>query len=300
MNVEIPGLSVGSHVITAYYAGDDERYLALSVDHPVTVQKLPGFQLMGDFNCPPTPGVFTPANECMPNAIAGQPFAIKAPVASGMWTYGSMRGPLPTGNVDFFLFGKPIGSAPLVDGVATLTYVPVTTGVHWIAYTYAGDHVYEPATSSGGTSFWANPALTPASTTIDPTKHIMGGDDYRIIDVYGGLWNSDPMALSTGLFGTKLNAPIVGATTTPSRNGYWMVASDGGIFAFGDAKFYGSMGGQKLNRPVISMLPSMSGNGYLLLAEDGGIFTFGDAPFRGTVPMITGPHPQTGFVTVIR
>ena len=25
--------------------------------------------------------------------------------------------------------------------------------------------------------------------------------------------------------------------------GYWTVASDGGIFAFGDAPFYGSMGG---------------------------------------------------------
>ena len=31
---------------------------------------------------------------------------------------------------------------------------------------------------------------------------------------------------------------------TPSGNGYWLVASDGGIFSFGDAHFYGSMGGQ--------------------------------------------------------
>ena len=26
-------------------------------------------------------------------------------------------------------------------------------------------------------------------------------------------------------------------TTTPSGNGYWLVASDGGIFTFGDATF---------------------------------------------------------------
>jgi len=27
---------------------------------------------------------------------------------------------------------------------------------------------------------------------------------------------------------------------TPDRRGYWLVASDGGVFAYGDAGFYGS------------------------------------------------------------
>jgi hypothetical protein len=27
---------------------------------------------------------------------------------------------------------------------------------------------------------------------------------------------------------------------TPTGNGYWLVASDGGIFSFGDAHFHGS------------------------------------------------------------
>jgi hypothetical protein len=36
-------------------------------------------------------------------------------------------------------------------------------------------------------------------------------------------------------------------------SGYWLVASDGGIFAFGDAVFEGSTGGQHLNRPVVGM-----------------------------------------------
>ena len=31
---------------------------------------------------------------------------------------------------------------------------------------------------------------------------------------------------------------------TPDGDGYWLVASDGGVFSFGDAAFYGSMGGQ--------------------------------------------------------
>ena len=37
-----------------------------------------------------------------------------------------------------------------------------------------------------------------------------------------------------------LNSPIVGMAPTPSGAGYWMVASDGGIFSFGNAGFHGS------------------------------------------------------------
>ena len=46
-----------------------------------------------------------------------------------------------------------------------------------------------------------------------------------------------------------LNKPIVGISPTPDNRGYWLVASDGGVFAF-DAPFRGSMGATHLNRPV--------------------------------------------------
>jgi hypothetical protein len=38
----------------------------------------------------------------------------------------------------------------------------------------------------------------------------------------------------------------------PATGGYWLVASDGGVFAF-DAPFEGSMGGKPLNAPVVGM-----------------------------------------------
>ena len=63
-----------------------------------------------------------------------------------------------------------------------------------------------------------------------------------------------------------------------------MVASDGGVFSFGDARFFGSMGGVALARPVVGMAATPSGGGYWLVASDGGVFTFGDAPFTGAVP----------------
>jgi Tol biopolymer transport system component len=64
--------------------------------------------------------------------------------------------------------------------------------------------------------------------------------------------------------------------------GYWLVASDGGIFAFGDSRFLGSTGAITLNKPIVAMAATPSGNGYWLVASDGGIFAFGDARFFGS------------------
>jgi hypothetical protein len=47
---------------------------------------------------------------------------------------------------------------------------------------------------------------------------------------------------------------VVGITPTPDGGGYWEVASDGGIFAFGDAPFDGSTGGIHLNAPVVGIV----------------------------------------------
>ncbi len=69
---------------------------------------------------------------------------------------------------------------------------------------------------------------------------------------------------------------------TPDGGGYWLVASDGGIFAFGTAGFHGSMGGKPLNTPIVGMAATPGGGGYWLVGGDGGIFTFGDAAFAGS------------------
>ena len=79
-----------------------------------------------------------------------------------------------------------------------------------------------------------------------------------------------------------LNKPIVGMERHPRGNGYWLVASDGGVFAFG-VPFYGSAGDIALNQPIVGMAATRSGKGYWLVDSDGGIFAYGDAPFHGSV-----------------
>ena len=77
--------------------------------------------------------------------------------------------------------------------------------------------------------------------------------------------------------------------------GYWLVASDGGIFAFGDAGFYGSLGAIRLNQPIVGMAATPSGHGYWLVASDGGIFAFGDAAFHGSLGAIALNRPIVGM-----
>jgi Prenyltransferase and squalene oxidase repeat len=81
---------------------------------------------------------------------------------------------------------------------------------------------------------------------------------------------------------TSLNKPIVGMASTLNGLGYWLVASDGGIFGYGNAAFLGSRGGQPLNKPIVGMAATPDGGGYWLVASDGGIFSYGDAAFYGS------------------
>ena len=102
-----------------------------------------------------------------------------------------------------------------------------------------------------------------------------------------------------------LNKPIVGMAATPDGKGYWLVASDGGIFGFGDARFYGSTGSMPLNKPIVGMAATPDGGGYWLVASDGGIFGYGDAELlridrrhaaRTSPSSAWRPHPTAGLL----
>jgi len=93
--------------------------------------------------------------------------------------------------------------------------------------------------------------------------------------------------------GGPRNAP--GAATNLVATGYWEVASDGGVFSFGDAQYYGSMGGQHLNAPIVTVAATPDGKGYWEVASDGGVFSFGDAQYYGSMG---GQHLNAPIVTV--
>lgn len=80
-----------------------------------------------------------------------------------------------------------------------------------------------------------------------------------------------------------LAKPAVGMACTTTGKGYWIACGDGGVFAYGDAAFDGSMGGKSLTAPVVGIAAMPDGSGYWLVASDGGVFAFGKAPFDGSM-----------------
>ena len=126
---------------------------------------------------------------------------------------------------------------------------------------------------------------------IDPNGGYWIAGWTGVVSAYGGA----PSFGSPASFGLHLNKPVLGMAATPTGHGYWLVASDGGIFSFGDASFYGSTGSLRLNQPIVGMAATPTGHGYWLVASDGGIFSFGDASFYGSTGSLRLNQPIVGM-----
>ena len=127
---------------------------------------------------------------------------------------------------------------------------------------------WDPATGS-----WAAVSnATAVSSSGCATVTVNSSSSPDVAELTGTVFAAAPASTTTTT-----------TTTSTATLGYWLAAADGGIFAFGDANFYGSMGGQHLNAPIVSITPTPDGKGYWLAAADGGIFTFGDANYYGSM-----------------
>lgn len=83
---------------------------------------------------------------------------------------------------------------------------------------------------------------------------------------------------------SMIRNPAVEVVGAPSGAGYYILASDGAVFAYGDAVFRGGRGGDDVeNAPFVTMKLTPSGEGYWLVGADGGIFAYGDAKFFGSM-----------------
>jgi hypothetical protein len=143
-----------------------------------------------------------------------------------------------------------------------------------------------------------NPAFDISGTiayNIVPTDP---EDGYYVFGQQGeitGFGNDNYLSYLDGAQYQSLNAPIVGMAPSSDGGGYWMVGSDGGVFASGDAGFYGSTGNLHLNKPVVGMAATPDGKGYWFVASDGGIFAYGDAQFYGSTGSIHLNKPIVGM-----
>jgi peptidoglycan hydrolase-like protein with peptidoglycan-binding domain len=110
-----------------------------------------------------------------------------------------------------------------------------------------------------------------------------------------GLGNAPTLG---SMAGKAMPAPVVSMAANPDGVGYWLVASNGGVFTYGAARFYGSAGDIHLNSPIVGMAAVPGGTGYWLVAKDGGVFTYGAARFYGSAGDIHLNSPIIGMAAV--
>jgi calcineurin-like phosphoesterase family protein len=161
------------------------------------------------------------------------------------------------------------------------------------------DGIRQFTVGTGGKSVTSNDGSAPNSErsgdsfgvlklTLHPTSY-----DWEFVSTSGDFSDTGSTQCTKGDDAAATPAAVASvepsATLRGSGGGYHLVASDGGIFAYGKAPFKGSTGAVSLAQPIIAIAETPSGNGYWLVASDGGIFAFGDAPFHGS----TGPMKLT-------
>ena len=85
----------------------------------------------------------------------------------------------------------------------------------------------------------------------------------------------------------------------PVSGGYYLVATDGGIFSYptsGGPPFLGSTGSLVLNKPIVGM--TAVAGGYYLSGSDGGVFAYpttAGPPFLGSTGSVHLNAPIVGI-----
>jgi hypothetical protein len=84
--------------------------------------------------------------------------------------------------------------------------------------------------------------------------------------------------------GKPLNKPMVDIAATPSGNGYWLIAADGGNLRLRRCRLTGEQptAGYQFGRPIVAGARSGTA-GLLLTAGDGGVFALGGAKLQGSI-----------------
>jgi spore germination protein YaaH len=183
-------------------------------------------------------------------------------------------------------------------------HAPVTSGMH--SDTYAGmfPDFLNCSCASQWQNGWDDPGATPWTSWWDSganTRREMYYDNVQSLAAKYDLINNNNIR-GVGIWALGYDTGrgelwgLIAEKFGPNA-GYWMGATDGGVFSFGRAKFHGSMGGTPLNQPVVGMAPTPSTSGYWLVASDGGIFSFGDAAFYGSTGAMRLNKPVVGMAS---
>jgi parallel beta-helix repeat protein len=276
----------------------------------------------------PGPGAPVPAtNDTVSNNIlfnnpAGCGIIFATHNAGGSVVGGSITGNSITGSPGVFTKAGPdVGGIVVAAASPSATVSNVSVTNNTVTGSYEGGiivHAHAPHDVVTGTTITGNtlpggnnwgltngpPATAGVIIGIDllpaalaPTITSTTVSANTISNQFYGIWISGvPGVVTTpaNLISVSTGGTAIYQTPTPGK-GYWLAATDGGIFNYGNAGFNGSAGGMTLNKPIVGIAATQDQGGYWLAASDGGIFTYGDASFFGSAGNIKLNKPVVGI-----
>jgi hypothetical protein len=167
-----------------------------------------------------------------------------------------------------------------------------------------GVFAYGGSTFSG--SLGGGPVRHKIVAVLNALANDAFGRGYLLVDSAGIVY---PFGLKSlgDLRGVHLRAPIVAAIAAPgpgfpNEGGYLLVAADGGVFAFGTARFPGSLAAHHLPAPIVGIEPAVSflpdsKLGYRLVDAAGHVFTLGGAVSLGDLGNTHLTSPVVGIIS---
>jgi outer membrane protein assembly factor BamB len=215
------------------------------------------------------------------------------------------------GGIGGQLQAAPLCTGGVVDGgdavVGSTVYLPCEDGIQAVGvtasppalsleWTAASGSTGSPIVAgglvwsiTGSTLYGMDPATGDTVQQVSVGEHV---NDFPTPSVGDGLLLTpgiDQVSALSGSFG------LPGPPSPPPPGSYWTVASDGGVFSFGNAQFFGSTGAISLNKPIVGMATTPDHGGYWLVASDGGVFSFGDATYFGSTGALQLNSPVVGM-----
>ncbi len=255
-----------------------------------------------------------------PEVESAVTWLIQEQCPDGGWTSPDNAVNACTGTAASFAGPDTNSTALAVEGLAAQGALTTAVSTGASGFLLAGQD------ADAGWSYYPNTSATPGVTDPDSTALVIQGllalgespldstfvkgaadpvsalTSFQLTSGTGAGAFTFPSNPGPDLLATYQATPALAGVTFPfvapySGKGYWLVASDGGVFSYGDATFYGSHGGAPLNKPIVGMATTPDGKGYWLVASDGGVFSYGDATFYGSHGGAPLNKPIVGMAT---